>query len=101
VEASTQSKHGIPGIFLHVYVKPTLMPCSLYCYRVVFAFGLVWSKFRNRLGADNTEKLAKVYHFYLSGHRVGKQRWAIATLLIASLPLFVKFSSGTTAAVPE
>jgi len=29
------------------------------------------------------------------------QRWAIATLIIASLPLFVKFNSGATAAVPE
>jgi len=29
------------------------------------------------------------------------QRWAIATLLIASLPLFVKFNSGTTASITE
>jgi len=31
------------------------------------------------------------------------QRWATATLLVASLllPLFVKFNSGATAAVPE
>ena len=34
---------------------------------------------------------------------INEQRWATATLEIASLPLqlFVKFNSGTTAAVPE
>ena len=52
---------------------------------------------RRACDSDST-KMTRT-HQWLEVEQQGYQRWATATLLVASLPLFGKFNSGATAPV--
>jgi len=68
---SKSKKEIIHGRFLRVYVKAKFTASHLCgVEKVLSACGLVWSKCRNRLGADKAEKLVKVYKFHRSSHTV-------------------------------
>ena len=64
MDVKTSKKGNIPKGFCIFMASLSSCPASSAAIERIFsAYGLVWSKLRNRLGAKTAEKLVKVYNF--------------------------------------